>query len=363
MHDLAVVVLAAGKGTRMKSRRPKLLFDLAGRPLGAWPVATALALRPRLVVVVVGHGRELVVPALRARFPGAPLRFAVQREQLGTGHALRCALPALPRGVRRVLALCGDAPLVRPEPLRALLARTGRRPLGLLTSVVADPARYGRIVRDSRRRVVRIVEHRDADAAERRLREVNPAVYLFDLAFLRRALRRLRRANAQHELYLTDVVARAAREPGGVADLPTPFDDLRGVNDRRELADAEEALLDRIRRRWMDGGVTIRQPHTVRIDVDVRLGRDVELGPGARLLGATVVGRDAVVGAGCVLRDTRVGPRAVLSPYVLATGARIAPGARVEPFARLGTPPPTPDHPPSSPGGESPDSTGSPTLP
>lgn len=340
MHDLAVVVLAAGKGTRMKSRRPKLLFDLAGRPLGAWPVATALALRPRAVVVVVGHGRELLVPALRARFPRAPLRFAVQREQLGTGHALRCGLAALPRGVRRVLALCGDAPLVRPEPLRALLVRTGQRPLGLLTSVVAHPAMYGRIVRDARGRVVRIVEHRDATLAERRLREVNPAVYLFDLAFLRRSLRRLRRANAQRELYLTDVVALAARAPGGVADLPVPFDDLRGVNNRGELAEAEDAMLDRIRCRWMAGGVTIRQPQTVRIEAGVRLGPDVEIGPGAQLLGGTVVGRGAVVGAGCILRDTRVGPRAVLSPYVLATGARIEPGARVEPFARLGTPPP-----------------------
>jgi len=363
MHDLAVVVLAAGKGTRMKSRRPKLLFDLAGRPLGAWPVAVALALRPRLVVVVVGHGRELLEPALRQRFGHAPVRFAVQREPLGTGHALRCALPVLPPGVRRVLALCGDTPLLRPEPLRALLARTGRRPLGLLTSVVPDPAMYGRIVRDAGGRVVRIVEHRDAGPRERRLREVNPAVYLFDLDFLRRSLPRLHRANAQKELYLTDLVGLAAREPGGVADLPTPFDDLRGVNDRRELAEAEEAMLDRIRRRWMTRGVTIRQPTTVRIEADVRLGPDVEIGPGAQLRGATVVGRDAIVGAGCILHDTRVGPRAVLSPFVLATGARIAPGARVEPFARLVPPPPFPRRPPPSPAAESADGTDTSTLP
>jgi bifunctional UDP-N-acetylglucosamine pyrophosphorylase/glucosamine-1-phosphate N-acetyltransferase len=335
MQDLAVVILAAGKGTRMKSATPKLLFELAGRPLGAWPVAAALALRPARVVVVVGHGREALVPALRARFPDAPLHFAVQHEQLGTGHALRCALPALPRDARRVLVLCGDAPLVRPEPLRTLLARTRRRTLGLLTSVVEDPAMYGRIVRDPHGRVARIVEHRDASPAERALREVNPAVYACDVPFLRRALRRLRRANAQRELYLTDVVALAAREPGGVADLAVPFDDLCGVNNRQELAAAEEAMLQRIRRHWMLEGVTLRQPATVRIDAEVRLAAEVELGPGVQLLGSTTVAAGSTVGAGCVLRDTAVGPRVTLLPYVIATESRIERDARIGPFAHL----------------------------
>ncbi len=335
MQHLAVVILAAGQGTRMKSATPKLLFELAGRPLGAWPVAAALALHPTRVVVVVGHGRETLVPALQDRFPDAPLAFAVQHQQLGTGHALRCALPSLPRGTRRVLVLCGDAPLVRPEPLRSLLARTRRRTLGLLTSVVEDPAMYGRVVRDPRGRVTRIVEHHDATAAERALREVNPAVYACDVAFLRRALRRLRTANAQRELYLTDVVALAARTPGGVADLAVPFDDLRGVNNRQELAAAEDAMLDRIRRQWQLAGVTIRQPDTVRVDADVRLAPDVELGPGVQLLGRTTIARGTAVGAGCILRDTTVGPRATLLPYVVATDSRIEREARVGPFAHL----------------------------
>ena len=335
MQDLAVVILAAGKGTRMKSATPKLLFDLAGRPLGAWPVAAALALHPTRVIVVVGHGRETLVPALQARFPHAPLAFAVQHRQLGTGHALRCALPALPPATRRVLVLCGDAPLVRPEPLRSLLVRSRRQTLGLLTSVVADAAMYGRVVRDHHGRVARIVEHRDASPAERALREVNPAVYTGDVDFLRHALRRLRRANAQGELYLTDVVALAAREPGGVADLLVPFDDLRGVNNRAELAAAETTMLARLRHRWQLAGVTIRQPATVRIDADVRLAPDVELGPGVQLLGSTTVAAGATIDAGCVLRNTTVGPHATLLPYVVATEARIEREARVGPFAHL----------------------------
>ena len=328
MSDLTVVVLAAGKGTRMRSATPKLLFDAAGRPLGTWPVATALALRPARVVLVVGHGRQGFEQAVRARFPRAPIAFAEQREQLGTGHALRCALPLVPRGAKRLLVLCGDAPLVTPEPLRRLLARSRGRPLGMLTSVVEDAAMYGRVLRDERGRVARIVEHRDATPEVRRIREVNPAVYVFDPDFLRGAIRRLRRGNAQGELYLTDVVETAARTPRGVADLPVPFDDLRGVNNRAELAAVEEALLDRIRRAWMVAGVTIRSPHTVRIEADVRLARDVELGPGAQLLGRTTVARGAAIGAGCVLRDVAVGRGARLPPYVVETGTAIERGVR-----------------------------------
>ena len=266
--------------------------------------------------------------AVRARFPRAPIVFAEQKDQLGTGHALRCALPRVPRGTRRLLVLCGDAPLVTPEPLRRLLGRSRGRPLGMLTSVVDDAAMYGRILRDDRGRVARIVEHRDASPEIRLVREVNPAVYVFDPEFLRGAFRRLRRENAQGELYLTDVVETAAGTPRGVADLPVPFDDFRGVNNRAELAAVEEALLDRIRRAWMVAGVTIRSPHTVRIEADVRLAADVEVGPGAQLVGRTTVARDAVIGAGCVLRDVVVGRNARLRPYTVATGTTFQRAAR-----------------------------------
>ncbi|MBI5502920.1 MAG: bifunctional UDP-N-acetylglucosamine diphosphorylase/glucosamine-1-phosphate N-acetyltransferase GlmU [Deltaproteobacteria bacterium] len=335
MNDLTVVVLAAGKGTRMKSATPKLLFDAAGRPLGTWPVGVALALHPARVVVVVGHGRDDLQQVLRTRFPHAPLAFAPQKEQLGTGHALRCALPLVPRSTRRLLVLCGDAPLVTPAPLRRLLARARGRTLAMFTSAVTDPAMYGRVLRDERGRVTRIVEHRDATPELRLVREVNPGVYVFDPAFLRNALRRLGRGNVQGEFYLTDVVELAARTANGVADLPVPFDDLRGVNNRAELAEAEATLLERIRRDWMVAGVTIRAPQTVRIEADVRLAPDVELGPGVQLLGRTTVARGTTIGAGCVLRDVAVARNAVLRPFVVATESSIGPGAQVGPFAHL----------------------------
>jgi bifunctional UDP-N-acetylglucosamine pyrophosphorylase/glucosamine-1-phosphate N-acetyltransferase len=335
MSGPAIVVLAAGRGTRMKSATPKLLFDLAGRPLGSWAVDAALRLRPSRLVLVVAGGADGLRAALEARFPGAPFAWAVQREQRGTGHALRCALPFLPARARRVLVLCGDAPLVRAATLRRLVRARRGPAVALLTSTVEDAAQYGRIVRDARGRIVRIVEWRDASPAERAIREVNSGAYVFDLRFLHGAIRRLRRGNAQGEFYLTDVVERAAGAGLGVAGVRAPFAELCGVNTREELAAAEEAILDRIRRAWMIAGVTIRAPETVRIDADVRLAPDVEIGPGAQLLGRTVVKRAAAIGAGCVLRDVLVGERAVLLPYVVAADGEIGPGARIGPFAHL----------------------------
>jgi bifunctional UDP-N-acetylglucosamine pyrophosphorylase/glucosamine-1-phosphate N-acetyltransferase len=179
------------------------------------------------------------------------------------------------------------------------------------------------------------VEHCDAPPEILARREVNPAVYVFDLPFLRAALGGLDRRNAQREFYLTDLVERAAGTPEGVADLAVPFDDWRGVNNRAELAEADEAMLARIRRRWMVAGVTIRAPHTVRIEADVALAREVELGPGVLLLGRTAVAAGARIGAGCVLRDVTVGRDAVLLPYVVATESIVERGARLGPFAHL----------------------------
>ncbi len=336
IRNTAVVLLAAGKGTRMISARPKLLHDLAGRPLGVWIVGTALALRPGRLVVVVGHGREEFEAAVRSRFPGAPVSFALQREQLGTGHALRCGLARVPRSARRVLVLYGDTPLVPVGLLRTLAARPRRRaaPLAMVVSTLDDPAVYGRIVRDASGRVVRIVEHRDASPAERAIREVNPGIYSFDAAFLRRAVRRLGRRNAQGEFYLTDLVALAAAE-GGVCDVAAPFDDLAGVNMREDLAALEERCTDRIRRGWMLRGVTIRAPATVRIEAEAVLAPDVEIGPGAQILGRTRVGRGSSIGAGSILRDVDVGMNVEILPYVVAEGSTIADGARVGPFARV----------------------------
>lgn len=336
MKDLCVVVLAGGLGTRMRSATPKLLHPVAGRPLGVWTAEAALRLRPgRLVIVVGGGGRERLEAEAARRWPRAPIVFVLQREPLGTGHALRCGLRRVPRSARRVLVLYGDTPLVPVAILRRLLRRSHRGcPLVMATSVVDDPAAYGRVIRDGSGRVARIVEHRDAGPAERAVKEVNPGLYAFDAAFLRRAVRMVGRDNVQGEFYLTDLVEIAAGA-GGVRDVPAPFGDLCGVNTREEMAAVEECILDRIRREWMRRGVTIRAPVTVRIEPDVRIGRDVEIAAGVQLLGGTRVGRGSRIGAGSILRDVVVGEGVEIPPYVAAAASRITAGAPLGPFTHL----------------------------
>lgn len=228
------VVLAAGKGTRMRSDLPKVLHPLAGEPLAAHAIRAALAAGAGGVVVVVGHGAAQVEQDLAPRFPG--LRFALQAEQRGTGHALQCALPALDAHAGPVLILSGDVPLLRPGTLRALLTawEASAGGLALCTFTPADPTGYGRIVRDAGGPVRAIVEERDATPDERAIRECNAGVYCADAALLRRELPRLGSANAQGEIYLTDLVRVAAA--AGVRALPTPEEEVAGVNTPEQLA-------------------------------------------------------------------------------------------------------------------------------
>lgn len=242
MRPIAVV-LAAGKGTRMRSDLPKVLHPLAGEPLAAHAIRAARAAGVDAVVVVVGHQAELVRADLGPRF--SDLRFALQPEMLGTGDAVRCALPALEDHAGPVLILSGDVPLLRPATLQALVdgcADSGAG-LALATFEPDDPTGYGRIVRDGAGRVRAIVEERDATAAERALRECNAGVYCATAALLRAELPRLGRANAQGEIYLTDLVARAADR--GVVALPVPAGEVAGVNTPEQLAALEAALIAR----------------------------------------------------------------------------------------------------------------------
>lgn len=234
------VVLAAGKGTRMRSDLPKVLHLLAGDPLAVHVIRSARAAGVAGVVVVVGHGGDQVEAALRPRFHD--LQFVVQAQQLGTGHAVQCALPALGAHVGPVLILSGDVPLLRPDTLRALVAECAASGAGLALATFepAEPRGYGRIVRDELGRIRAIVEERDADAATRALRECNAGVYCADAGLLRGELPTLGRANAAGEIYLTDLVARAA--PRGVRTLPVATGEVAGVNTPEQL-DELQALL------------------------------------------------------------------------------------------------------------------------
>jgi bifunctional UDP-N-acetylglucosamine pyrophosphorylase/glucosamine-1-phosphate N-acetyltransferase len=332
----AVVVLAAGEGTRMRSTRtPKVLHALGGRSMLGHVVAAARALEPQHLVVVVGHAREQVTAHLAELDPEALA--VVQHEQHGTGHAVRVALQDLPDLDGTVVVVPGDAPLLTAETLADLVqAHHGAgAATTLLTTRMPDPTGYGRVVRDDTGVVRAVVEHKDADDAVRRIDEVAVSVYAFDAANLRDALGRLSTDNAQGEEYLTDVVGlhREAELPVA-AHVAVDAAETMGVNDRVQLSQARRLLNDRLVERWQRAGVTVVDPATTWIDVDVRLAPDVELRPGTQLHGRTSVDEGAVVGPDSTLRDVEVGAGAsVVRTH--AEGAVVGPEATVGPFTYL----------------------------
>ncbi len=331
----AVVVLAAGEGTRMKSAVPKVLHELAGRSLVGHAVAAAGALDPEHLVVVVGHGREQVAAHLADIDPD--IQVVVQDEQLGTGHAVSCALDELPPLDGVVVVTYGDTPLLTGETL-ADLVRTHvehRDAATLLSAEVADPTGYGRVVRDASGAVVGIVEHKDATDAQRAIAEINSGIYAFDAAVLRDALGRLSTDNAQGELYVTDVVAIARSDGREVAALRVADTwQTEGVNDRVQLAAMRRELNSRLLEQWMRAGVTVVDPATTWVDVTVELARDVTLLPGVLLHGATRVAEGATVGPDSTLVDCQVG-RGARVVRTHGTGAEIGEDADVGPFSYL----------------------------
>ncbi len=335
-QPLATVVLCAGKGTRMKSDRAKVLHPILGRPLAYYPLARAFELGAGNVVAVVGHQAEAVQKELAAQFPGQPLSFALQATQRGTGDAVASARQALEGFKGAVLILSGDVPLLTTATLKRLLEayRAGHGPLAMVSCRMTDPTGYGRVVRGEQGHVVRIVEHKDATEAQRHLHEVNAGLYVADAAFLWSALETLTPQNAQGELYLTDIVAKAAAA-GGVAVVEAPAEETAGVNDRAELADRATVLRARINRAHQVNGVTIVQPETVSIDEGVEVGPDAVLGPFVTLSGRCEIGAGAHVGQGCVLTDTTVGDGCELKPYSVLEEAVVGPRCHVGPFARL----------------------------
>ena len=346
-RPLAAIVLAAGEGTRMRSETPKVLHPLAGRPMLAHLVdaLTALSIDEMhidRVVVVVGHGAERVTTTLQGAIStSTPVDFVEQPVQRGTGDATAVALSAFSQdaGIDEddVVVLVADVPLLRMETIKelVLLHRESDAAATLLTMHLEDPTGYGRIVRDARGLVARIVEQSDADESELAITEVNPAIYCFKRSLLAPALRRLTATNAQGEYYLTDVIG-VLREAGHSVSALTADDHLEcmGVNDRVQLSAAERVLRERINTRWMREGVTMVDPRATYIDASVTLEADVRLLPGTILEGDTRVGSGAIIGPNSRLINTQVGERSV----VQSTNARdseIGPDCTVGPYASL----------------------------
>lgn len=332
----AVVVLAAGEGTRMRSATPKVLHAIGGRSLLGHALAAAASLDPQHLVVVVRHERDLVAEHVHRVAPGVLV--ADQDEVKGTGRAVECGLDVLPDDLSgTVVVTYGDVPLLDGATLADLVARhtASGAAATVLTAHVPDPTGYGRVVRDGDGAVLGIVEHKDADDAQRAITEINSGIYAFDAAVLRAALGRVGTDNAQGEKYLTDVLSVARADGRPVAAVTT--DDVwqvEGANDRVQLAALGRELNRRLLDGWMRAGVTVVDPATTWVDVTVTLEPDVTLLPGTMLHGATEVARDAVVGPDTTLVDCVVGEGAhVLRSH--ATSSRIGPSANVGPFSYL----------------------------
>ncbi|TNE45439.1 MAG: bifunctional N-acetylglucosamine-1-phosphate uridyltransferase/glucosamine-1-phosphate acetyltransferase [Deltaproteobacteria bacterium] len=317
-NSLGVVVLAAGKGTRMKSKTTKMLHNIAGIPLVAHPIHTALALEPERIVVVVGHQRDEVEEALNNRFTDASLRFVVQAEQLGTAHAVTMAQPELVDGPSQFLLLYGDVPLLTKETLRQLQAlhNDTNAVVSFLSFKTEDNEGYGRIVRDSKGNVLAIREHRDCSEEELALTECNAGIYLFDKDFLFQNLGNISTENDQNEFYLTDIVELAAKEERYAQVICVADEhEVMGVNDRSQLALLEDQWLQAKRQELMKSGVTLRAPETIYFHYDVQVGQDTEIESNCSLLGKTTVGNDCHLGAGSYLTNVTISDGTILPPH------------------------------------------------
>ncbi len=326
------IVLAAGSGTRMKSQVPKVLHDIAGKPMIQWVLDALAGIDPIATAVVVQENAEGVVEALP---PEAIV--AVQAEQLGTGHATQIGLEALlPEVGDHVLVLPGDTPLLTAETLMDLVTmhqRTGAA-ASCLTACVADPTGYGRIVRNGWEKVVRIVEHKDANAGEREIKEINGGVYVFDAELLGRALAAIDQDNVQGEFYLPDVVSILVEDDYPIGAHKTTEDELAGVNSQDQLASVASNIRTRINQQWMMEGVWMKDPASVYIDASVRLEAGVRLHPGVHLEGDTRIAAGAEIGPDVYLLDSDVGAAARVW-YSVIRQASIGADAEVGPYVSL----------------------------
>lgn len=328
--SLEIVILAAGQGTRMRSALPKVLHPIAGKAMLGHVIDRARELAPQRIHVVIGHGAETV----KQRLAADDLNFVVQQEQLGTGHAVAQALPHL--SAERVLILYGDVPLIEMSTLERLLEQVSAQQLALLTVELADPTGYGRILRDNRGEVYAIVEHKDADATQKAIREGNTGILAVPGERLGEWLGRLSNSNAQGEYYLTDVIAMAVSDGLRVATAqPDDAMEVQGANDRKQLADLERHYQWRAAQALMTQGVTLLDPTRFDLRGQVQTGRDVTIDINVILSGTVVIEDNVEIGPNCVIHNSTLKRGAVIKANSHLDGAVVGEGADVGPFARL----------------------------
>jgi bifunctional UDP-N-acetylglucosamine pyrophosphorylase/glucosamine-1-phosphate N-acetyltransferase len=335
---LAAVILAAGKGTRMKSKRPKVMHTLCGQPMLSWVMDAVTAAGVDQTLVVAGHGADQVARQVEGR-----AGVALQAEQLGTAHALLQAGPYLKDFPGQLLVLCGDTPLIEADTLLMLVQnhRSSGAAATVLTTEMADPAGYGRVIRDARGRVGKIVEHKDAAPEEKQIKEVNTGIYCFEVAGLFDTLGRIAPANVQGECYLTDVIEMYVRQGKAVnAVLLKDPAEVTGINDRSQLAEVELIMRRRVLGSLMESGVSVVDPASTFVDHGVVVGRDTVIQPFTMLQGRTVIGEDCVIGPGSRICGATVGngvtiQNSIVVDSLVGDGCSIGPFSYLRPGTRL----------------------------
>jgi len=335
MGDVAALILAAGKGTRMKSNLVKVMHPLAGYPMIAWPVSAARAAGAARTVLVVGYQEE----GIREYFADARnMAFALQQEQLGTGHAVDCAAHLFRGFSGRVLVLCGDVPLVSSATLRTMLSyhEARRATVTVLTARLENPHGYGRVVKTEGERVLRIVEEKDATEEEKNITEINTGIYCVEAEFLFAAVAGLKNDNAQGEYYLTDIVKKGA-DQGELCQsyAVTDVEEVMGVNDRVQLAAAGKVLRRRINERLMLAGVTIIDPDTAYIEDGVEIGMDTVIHPNVHISGPSTIGSGCIIEPSVVIRGCRIGNGAIVKAGTVMTDSILHDAVAVGPMAHL----------------------------
>ena len=334
MQELGVILMAAGQGTRMRSSLPKVLHPVCGKPLFLHALTKARELHPKRVALVVGYGAERV----RQAYSASDVRWVVQEQQLGTGHAVLSAQKAFDQFEGDLLILSGDVPLICASTLHAMVEhhRRQRAALTLLTASLDQPKGYGRILRDRRGALIGIVEEKDATDEQRKIREVNAGVYVGSARFVFAALSKVTNHNQQGEYYLPDVVA-IGLDQGKIIETVRVGDprEMMGVNTREELAFMEKTLRESINKKWMLAGVTLKDPETTYIDETVSIGKDTVIGPNTQLMGKTVIGERCRIDGSVFLTDALIGDEVHLRFSVVMSGCRVARGAIIGPFAHL----------------------------
>jgi bifunctional UDP-N-acetylglucosamine pyrophosphorylase/glucosamine-1-phosphate N-acetyltransferase len=331
--------MAAGLGTRMKSDTAKVLHRIAGRPMLHWVVTTARAANAARIVAILGHQLDAVKASLEASFGAGTVDVAHQAEQRGTGHAVQCALSAVANEPddRIVVILTGDAPLLEAERITELCEVAAASPSGmaLLSTIPDRPMPYGRLVRDDRGVLAKIVEHPDATSQQRAIKDTNAGFYAIRLGHLRKDLGALRADNAKAELYLTDLVAHAYAR-GGATAIDAPFTEVTGINDRVDLAAVEAAARRRINEHWMRAGVTMIDPASTFIDAEVGpLGRDIILGANVVLRGKTTLADNVTVDHGSVITDATIAAGTHVKPYSVISESQVGERVQIGPFSHL----------------------------